>query len=470
MKGLWLARMIPGLLIVAGSAFLYLWLGCDSGWHVTPRLPGNDGRPKNLGPQSDSPALTGNLEIIAHPVPIKPSSLPGSWPRFRGPDLDAINKDPVPLARSWPAEGPKVLWSIDVGEGYAAAAIHAGMVYLIDYDRDKQADAIRCLSLDDGAEFWRYVYSVKIKRNHGMSRTIPSVTDQYVVCMGPLCHVTCLDAKTGERKWFLDLVRDWGTEVPLWYAGQCPLIENNAVILAPGGKALLLAVDLETGKPLWETSNPKKWKMTHSSPIPAVIDGIRMVVYCSSGGAVGVSAADGAVLWEDPEWTIRTNVPSPLPLGDGRIFFTAGYNRGSRMIQVQKDEKGFSVRKLFEMESDIFGAEQQTPIWYQGHIFGIRADEQLVCMNPDGTIVWASGSSVKFGLGPFGIADGLIYALDDRGLLRMAEASTEGYKQLAEAQVLDGHDAWGPMAFASGRLIVRDLTRMVCLDISAQSK
>jgi outer membrane protein assembly factor BamB len=194
-----------------------------------------------------------------------------------------------------------------------------------------------------------------------------------------------------------------------------------------------------------------------------------MIVYCSSGGAVGVSAVNGKLFWEDPEWTIRTNVPSPLSLGDGRIFFTAGYNRGSRMIQVQKDGNGFAVQKLYELEADVFGAEQQTPIWYQGHIFGIRADEQLVCMNPNGNIVWTSGSSVKFGLGPFAIADGLIYALDDHGLLRMAEASVEGYKPLAEAQVLNGHDAWGPMAFASGRLIIRDLTKMVCLDISESS-
>ena len=34
-----------------------------------------------------------------------------------------------------------------------------------------------------------------------------------------------------------------------------------------------------------------------------------------------------------------------------------------------------------------------------------------------------------------------------------------------QAQVLTGHDSWGPMAMAGGRLILRDLTRMVCLDV-----
>jgi outer membrane protein assembly factor BamB len=31
----------------------------------------------------------------------------------------------------------------------------------------------------------------------------------------------------------------------------------------------------------------------------------------------------------------------------------------------------------------------------------------------------------------------------------------------------DGVDCWGPMALVGGRLIVRDMTRMVCLDVAA---
>ena len=50
-------------------------------------------------------------------------------------------------------------------------------------------------------------------------------------------------------------------------------------------------------------------------------------------------------------------------------------------------------------------------------------------------------------------------------MVTVAEAKPDGWKLLAEAKVLNGHDAWGPMAMAEGRLIVRDLTEMVCLDV-----
>ena len=65
------------------------------------------------------------------------------------------------------------LWSLDVGDGYAGASVLNGRVYLMDYDRDKRQDASRCLSLADGREIWRFAYPVSVKRNHGMSQTVP---------------------------------------------------------------------------------------------------------------------------------------------------------------------------------------------------------------------------------------------------------------------------------------------------------
>jgi outer membrane protein assembly factor BamB len=64
------------------------------------------------------------------------------------------------------------------------------------------------------------------------------------------------------------------------------------------------------------------------------------------------------------------------------------------------------------------------------------------------------------------IADGMIFVLSADGLLATAEATHEAYRPLAQFQVFeDGLDAWGPMAMAAGRLVVRDMTRMACLDV-----
>jgi outer membrane protein assembly factor BamB len=462
-KGLIVARTVPLGLVVAAVVLLYVWVSGDAASELTMRLPDPNNVVQAFSGEDGVADLKGEL-VESNGVP---ADLPGAWPRFRGANFDAIGSEDVELARSWGVDGPSVLWSVDVGEGYAGAAVLAGRVYILDYDREKQADAIRCLSLADGKEIWRYSYPVKVKRNHGMSRTVPAVTEKYIVTLGPKCHLTCLDSVTGQFRWVLNLVRDFGATVPPWYAGQCPLIDDGKAIIGVGGDALMMAVDCETGEIVWQSPNPHGWRMTHSSVMPAEFEGTRMYIYCASGGVAGISAEDGSILWENSEWKIRiANVPSPVAAGDGRIFLSGGYNAGSMMLRLTEDAGKLKAETVFRLEPEVLGAEQQTPILFDGHIYGVRQDKQLACVDLEGNLIWASGSGKKFGLGPFTIINGLIYAMNDSGLLRLIEATPTGYMQLAEAKVLDGPDSWGPMAFASGRLILRDLNRMICLDIT----
>ena len=89
----------------------------------------------------------------------------------------------------------------------------------------------------------------------------------------------------------------------------------------------------------------------------------------------------------------------------------------------------------------------------------------MVCLDLEGKPVWHSGPQQRFGDGPYLMAGGLMYLLSDKGVLTLAEVSPAGYKPLAQARVLDGLEAWGPLALAAGRLLARDEFRMVCLEV-----
>lgn len=405
-----------------------------------------------------------------------PSKIKGSWPRFRGANFDNINTEKIKIKEKWDKNGPPVLWSIKLGEGYAAPAVHNGRVYILDYIEKEEKDSLRCFSFDDGREIWRRSYKVHVKRNHGRSRTIPAVTDRYVVTIGPKCHVMCVDARTGAFLWGIDLVKDYGTKVPLWYTGQCPLIDGATAVIAPGGKSLLTGVDCRTGKVLWETPNPHSWQMSHSSIMPMTFYNQKFYVYCAIGGMVGVAATGpnrGKVLWETKEWNNSIIAPSPVKLPENRIFVTAGYGAGSMMFQVKKEGNNFSVKSLYRLEKEVFACEQQTPIYYRGYLFSILPNDagglkrEAACLHPDGNLIWTSGKENRFGLGPFLIADNKIFILNDQGVLTLAKASIRGYIQLAQAKVLNGHDSWGPMALVKGRLLIRDFKRLVCLNVRA---
>jgi outer membrane protein assembly factor BamB len=85
----------------------------------------------------------------------------------------------------------------------------------------------------------------------------------------------------------------------------------------------------------------------------------------------------------------------------------------------------------------------------------------------EGEVLWASGPGNTFGLGPYLVADDLLYALDDDGDLSLVRAAPDRFELLAKAKVLDGPDAWGPLALVDGYLFARDLRRMVCLQVGA---
>jgi len=168
-------------------------------------------------------------------------------------------------------------------------------------------------------------------------------------------------------------------------------------------------------------------------------------------------------------------VPSPISIGDGRVFVTSGYEAGSMMIQMEKGPSGFTAKKLFTLTSAQFNSEVHTPILYKDHLFavGSKTRGRFMCVGLDGKVAWqspvASGDPAgtrTFELGGFILADGMFFLLEGTtGMLRLIEANTTGYKELASAQVLSGEEVWGPPALADRKLVVRDMKEMVCLQV-----
>ncbi|MCY2930797.1 MAG: PQQ-binding-like beta-propeller repeat protein [Planctomycetota bacterium] len=475
--------------VVAGGAGAIWWRLADRpDVAVTSREPVEPARPlagagqeaaTEPAPGETRPAAAAQTPLpgVLETGPGKPAEgVTGSWSGFRGDNRDAVSPEAVALGSDWGAGGPKVLWAAAVGEGFAGPAVRNGRVYLLDYDPKRQADALRCLSLADGAEIWRRWYSITLRANHGVSRTVPAVSDEFVVTLGPQCHVLCADARNGQAFWSIDLRARYGSTTPEWYASQCPLIATVKgaphAILAPGGKALLTAIDCRTGATTWETPNPDGWKMTHSSPIETTFAGRRMFVYCFSGGIAAVDAQSGEIVWKRADWKISpANIATPILVGDGRLVLCGGYNAGGMMIQMVASGQEIATKVSWRLEKEQFSSYQQTPVFVGGYLYVVLdrdagpLREQLVCMDLAGKHVWTSGRAARFGGGPYALADGKVFLLDDRGLMTVAAASAVGYRQTWQGQVLSGPESWAPLALAGGRPLARNMDRLVCLDV-----
>ena len=469
---IFLIMLIPATLVVAGYLAVREYFFVEVKPSKRPVKTLTYGFPE---PTIDPPKFNPGTLIVGQGTP---STEPGSWPRFRGPNRTGIADAEEKLLRKWPADKPEILWKIDVGEGHAGVAVHNGRVYLIDYDYEKKEDAIRCLSLADGKEIWRYTYSVYIKPNHGMSRTVPSVTDKYVVAIGPMGHVNCLRADTGERVWNLDMVKDYGMTVPGWYAGQCALIDGDRAVIAPVGSVLMMSIDLASGNILWKVPNPDKWKMTHTSIVMMDYRGEKHYVYSANGGMVGIRAADGSVAWKTTEWKGMFRIPTPVVVGDDRLLVSAGYGKGYSMFRLSGEPSSITIERVQPKsgvpDPKILGSAQHTPILSGGRIHAIIPDERLVCLDLDCKQLYTTGKSLRFYLGPFIMADGLLLALSshkkESGTLYLIEPTADEYRVLAKAKLFEAENPWAPMALANGKLILRDLKQLLCVKVGERAK
>jgi outer membrane protein assembly factor BamB len=204
------------------------------------------------------------------------------------------------------------------------------------------------------------------------------------------------------------------------------------------------------------------------------IDGAPAYLYAAVGGVAAVSAAPksrGGLLWKSADWNVQVVAPSPLLMPGNEILFTAGYGAGSMVMKAG----GGTVKTLYaRAPGSGMASEQQTPILFQNLLFGILPKDagelhnQFVCMTPAGTVIWSSGKTDRYGLGPYLAADGKFFILGDDGTLYAVRATQSGYQKLGSAALLEGRgvDAWGPMALAGALMVLRDSTRLLCVDLS----
>ena len=101
--------------LLATACALYFWLAQNPARELAASLPGADGRPAGLDAEKGPLDLSGTFASFDG----TPADLPGDWPRFRGPDSSNIHTGTEPLAAAWEAGGPRVLWSVELGEGFA---------------------------------------------------------------------------------------------------------------------------------------------------------------------------------------------------------------------------------------------------------------------------------------------------------------------------------------------------------------
>ena len=379
------------------------------------------------------------------------------------------------LARSWPAEGPPILWAVQVGPGFGGPAIDNGQVFILDRVDDEQ-DVLRCFDFKSGEERWRWFNQVLGRLSNNGSRSVPTVDAHRAYAVGPFGHVYCVDRTTQRSLWQIDLLGQYPREPHQFGYAQSPLLYDDTVIIAPLTDTVgLVAVDQKTGRVRWR-SDPIGTK-SYTSPTLRTIGGLDCVIFITDQQICGIDAATGRIRWKFTNYNPPQQAATPTYIGADQIFTTAFDGAGSVMIKVTRSDDSFEIEERFRLE---YGAQLPPTLFFENYLYGKyfvyddrrRLASRLICHDLDGNIQWNHGEEARLERGDFIIADGLLIILDAQsGELILAQACPTEYVELTRAKVLDLQMPYplSPMALANGHLILRDQQEMKCIDLRARA-
>lgn len=396
---------------------------------------------------------------------IASTALALEWPAYRGPSGDGTTTENI--QSHWPQGGPKVLWSVHLGDAFGSFAVGAGKVFIFE-EKPKGTEACTALDPDTGQELWSTAVDHTIKDNNGGDgpRSTPAISDEHVYLLGTFLKLACLSAADGKVVWSHDLMKEFGGRKLQWGNAASPIVDGKLVIVAGGGPGeSILAFDKLTGKVVWKGLSEK---ITHATATPATMDGVHQIIFFLQSGLVSIAPETGKVLWRQAFPYNVSTAASPV-VGDDIVYCSAGYGVGAGAFRITRNGDRFVSTQLWRLPGEDIN-HWSTAVYHDGFLYGLYGFKQFKT-EPVKCIDIATGrekwSKDGFGQGGLVLVNNNLLVQGDQGQLVLIEASPDGYHELARAHPLAGK-CWTMPIVADGRIYTRSTTEGVCLDVSGK--
>ncbi|MGA2132229.1 MAG: PQQ-binding-like beta-propeller repeat protein [Bryobacteraceae bacterium] len=386
------------------------------------------------------------------------------WPQFAGPHRN-FTSDAQGLANTWPASGPKRLWSRDLGEGYSGIAVDGAVLYTM-YRRGSDEVTLAAATAT-GKTIWEYTENASFRSGMAMENgsgphATPLITPDSVYAVGILAHLVCLDKATGKVRWSHDLWREYnGTEMDRGYSGS-PIAWKNTIVMKVGGAGhALMAFDQKDGRVVWQKQD---FRNSPSSPVIINVDGQDQLVAAMSDDIIGLNPDSGDLLWKYPHSTSwGLNIGLPLWTADNTLFVSSAYNGGAVALELHVANGKTQVKERWH--SNRMRVHIGNLLRVGDTLYGSSGDfgpAPLTALDAKtGNLLWQDRSFPK---ATFLYADGKLIAVDEDGNLSLATVSPAGLKVLSRVALLRSN-AWTAPSLAGTVLYVRDRHSLMALDL-----
>jgi outer membrane protein assembly factor BamB len=401
----------------------------------------------------------------AAPPPAPAEAKTAEWPGFRGPHRDGIVAG-VQIQTDWSASPPVPIWKRPVGPGWSSFAVLGDRIYT--QEQRGEDEVVSCYKLSTGEPVWRHKDTARFwESNAGAGpRGTPTLAGGRVYSCGGTGIVNALDAGTGDVYWSRNAASDTGAKLPDWGFASSPLVLGDTVVVAAAGH--LVAYAAATGEPRWY--GPKSgWG--YSSPHRATIGGVEQVLLLNGAGAIGVSAADGSLLWEH-KWP-GDGIVQPGLTADGDVLIGTATGMGKdagigmRRVGLVQGPGGWTVQERWTTTG--IRPYFNDFVVHEGHAYGFDGS-LLACVDlKDGTRRWKGG---RYGAGQLILLpeQDLLLVLSEQGELALVKATPDQFSEVAARVPAIEGKTWNHPVLAGDVLLARNAEEMAAFRLALASR
>ena len=289
------------------------------------------------------------------------------------------------------------------------------------------------------------------------TRCTPTVVDGHVYVMSGNGRVACIRSKDGGEVWAVNVKDTYEGKHGPWGYSESLLIDGNKAICTPGGaKALVLALDKNTGREIWKTTG-----LNHSagyvSPTAITHGARRIILAMSEKALLAVDATDGSLLWNVKLANAHgINAQTPL-YHNGHVFTSSGWDTGSVLVKLLNDGSAITEAwRNVQFDNDFGGVFFLNECFY-GFNWISNKNGQLMCVDfGTGDTRYAKFTSDQKRKGAITWADGMLYGYDEAGDVWLINVAPDGFEVISQFKLPEGSgEHWAHPVVSGGRLYIR---------------
>ncbi|MEO5895148.1 MAG: PQQ-binding-like beta-propeller repeat protein [Vicinamibacterales bacterium] len=392
-------------------------------------------------------SLVGGLSVSA-------VSQAPDWNQWRGAKRDGSVS--LRISAQWPDQ-PQQAWKVAAGAGHASPVVSGVRIYLL--SRVGEQEALTAFDILTGKQAWRQTYDAPYQMNsaatsHGKGpKSTPVVDRGFIYTLGINGILSAFVATSGKPVWHHDFKKQFPTTAPDFGSSMSPIVDGELLIAHVGGigNGAIVAFDRTTGAQKWS------WKgdgPAYASPIIATFGVTRHLITQTQSNLVGISPADGRLLWKVPFTTdYEQNIITPV-VSDGLLIY-AGLAKPTVAVRLVQEAGAWKTQQVWEnAEIPIY---MSSPVAIGGVLYGLtqRNRGQFFAVDvKTGKTLWTSPprqaeSAALVASGP------VVMATTTEGELVVFKQGRTAF-ELVKTYTVAASPIWAHPAFASNGIVVKD--------------